>query len=182
MSDLDITIDRSPALSLEAYVFPKSEDWKAIVDNENPQHSKIFQVPGTWTREIHVDGVAPSKASGPVLAFISCPNCKNVLILHSKVHKIDHKCKVTPDFKCNHCEFHRKIYLDEFHDKPLYACAIEKFEGKRVIPEIIYCQGLDTAEARRNLGVLMPNQKLVAIARAIGFQAGNKDGSILIAR
>jgi hypothetical protein len=181
MVDLDITIDRSPALVIDAYIFPKSEDWKAEIDVANPQHSKIFQVPGTWCREVKVKGQEPTKTSGPVLAFISCPNCKNVLILHSKVHKIDSKCRVTPDFKCNHCEFHRKIYLDEFHNKPLYACAIERFEGSKIIPEIIYCQGLNEREARMNLGTLSRNQKLVAIGRAIGFRPGNKDGSILTA-
>ena len=172
-------IDRSPALSLEVYVFPKSNDWTVEPNIEQPELSKIFPVPGTWARDLKSTGAKHDGIPKEILAIVSCPNCHNALVLHDRIQKIDHKGKVSPDFHCNHCKFHRRVYLDEFHNKPLWACAIERFERSKIIPEIIYCQGLTESEARFNLGNLRNNQRLVAIGRAIGFMAANKDGSEL---
>jgi hypothetical protein len=105
--------------------------------------------------------------------------------LHKQVHAIDRLGRVTVngdgDFQCPYskhgqrCGFHRKIYLDEWGNKPLYACAVER-DGK---PEIHYMHASTQAEARVHLGP--GHYTIVAIGRAIGFFVHDKHGEDLSA-
>ncbi|MDE2020830.1 MAG: hypothetical protein KGJ13_10885, partial [Patescibacteria group bacterium] len=71
-----------------------------------------------------------------------------------------------------------KIYLDMYHDKPLWACAVERFVHGNVRPEIIYVHGRNETEARTNLGV-MKQTRIVAIGRAIGYFVQDTKGEVL---
>jgi uncharacterized protein YbaR (Trm112 family) len=159
---LPVTVERARAISRDALIFAKSKDWEYQVDPTNVNNSKIRGVPETW--------FLPGGLNPEILALICCPQCSNVLVLHSRIHKIDKHGRVSPDFNCNHCKLHRPLFLDEIHNKPLWACAIERISKRGDIKcEILYTCGADEAEARRGFGAALVGVRIVAIARAIGY-------------
>jgi hypothetical protein len=158
------TIDCSPSLVIDAFVFPKSNDWEWT-------ENSISGVPGTWHERI--EGMPKW-----TLALICCPN-NHVSILGSQVSKVSSIGKVYPSYQCRPptghgtCSFHRNAYLDRWNKKPLYACAIER-DGK---PEMIYTHASTQAEARIQLGP--GNYRIVAIGPAIGYFVADKKGDVL---
>ena len=157
-----VTVERARAISREALIFAKSKDWVYDEDKENVNNSKIRGVPDTW--------YLPPGLNPEILALICCPRCVNVLVLHKRIHKIDRHGQVSPDFSCNHCKLHRPLFLDEIHNQPLWACAIERISKRGNIKcEILYTCGANEAEARQGFGAALIGVRIVAIARAIGF-------------
>jgi hypothetical protein len=169
-TDPKIAVDRSPSLVKEALVLARSKDWKL---ENTPQGPGIRGIPATWYK----DNSLPSS----ILAIIDCPKCNNISVLHRNVHTIDHNCKVSPDFKCPHCSLHRMLYLDSFFDKPLWACAIERWKNSKVKAEIVYVHAEDEREARTQLGSIGTRDKIVSIGRAIGFFVHDNHGELLSA-
>jgi len=159
------TVDTSPSLVIRPFVFPKKE-WEMLEDG-----NQVKAIPGSWT---------PKHKRHPSLwlALVSCPNCKNISILHKSIHAIDHLGKLTPSYACKYpgCTFHRGVYLDEWNKKPLYACAV--IENNKI--KHYYTHATSQGEARVQLGIGNYTE-IVAIGRAIGFFVEDKQGLILSA-
>jgi hypothetical protein len=150
------TIDRSPSLNIVEFVF-RREDWTFTTDGHQTGINKDTAPPGTWC--LPCEGCEKT-----VLGFFRCPNCKEISVLDSRVHKVDNLGKVSPSLQCKYsgCSFHRKCYLDKWNNKPLYACAVVR-NGRN---EIHYMHARTAAEARIHLGA--GDYKIVGIGLAIG--------------
>jgi hypothetical protein len=162
------TIDRSPALNIEVYVFPR-ETWKFFTDGRNTGIDKDTAKPGTWC--LPCEGVSKS-----TLGFFRCPNCKEISVLDNRVHRIDQFGKVTQSLQCKYkgCSFHRKCYLDKWNDKPLYACAVVR----NGVNEIHYMHARNQAEARLHLGA--GDYKIVGIGLAIGHHNSGDTREVIV--
>lgn len=117
---------------------------------------------------------------GKVYAFVSCPQCRQVVMLADRVTKCDILGHLQPDFAHQGCEFRRVAYLDNWNDRVLYACSYWK--GANL--EIAYVHGNTPAMARLELGASCKDEDIVAIGRAIGFfvdEQADKTGLILSA-
>jgi hypothetical protein len=164
-------IDRSPSLQLDSVVLPKGE-WEFVKD-ENQLHPQLNSfVPGTWIKP-------ESWMNKRILAAFSCPNCHAIRFLVDGIHKIDHVGKVQPDVQCKagKCSFHRRMYLDRWNKKPLYAVALENWNGSKWTPEIRYTHADTEAEARFMMG--QGPFRIVGAAPAIGFFVEDKVGDKL---
>lgn len=177
-----LEVDRSPSLVSDAFIFAKSDDWVFQRDEQNPRDSRIEGPPGTWAR-LPREWRSISKHIQDIICITRCPNCKNFNALHMGVHRFDHLGRVSPDYKCMNCDFHRIVYLDEINDKPLYACAIERLKGGKWKPEMIYTHAQDQTEALKQLGkdAIDNRVRIVGIGRAIGFKVMDNHGERLLA-
>jgi hypothetical protein len=167
---MEYEIDRSPSLVVESVVLARAgEDGKDAwtFSNEDGRLGVQF-VPMTWT-------TPPDGMPASMLALVCCPNCRGVMALARGVHAVDPVTgRVRPDLIHKKCGFHRRVHLDRWNRKPLYACAIER-RGRdgRYHPEVTYCSADTQDEARFHLG--LGDYRIVAVGRAIGFFA-SKDG------
>lgn len=155
----ETAIDRRSAISTEVILFEKAK-WDVKGD-------KIQGKPGTW---FFLQGRG---------VFLCCPKCCLPVFLHPKITKINRKGQLIPDFLCTNkiknkpCHFHRKVFLDQWHEnKRIYACAIIR-NGK---PEITYTQANSQKEAISQLG---PCDSITAVAPAIGFFSHDKEGKVI---
>lgn len=169
-----VSVDRQNAVSKDAYVFPKSEDW--VFQGDAPQTLQMDGEPGTWSKPPEV---LAGLAFGVIQALIRCPNCFGVSILAKSVTQIDEKGRLYPDFSCTHhaCNFRRVTYLDEWNDKTLYALAFVRRD--RI--ELLYTHATTVEDAAKEL-VGIPRESVIAIGPAIGFfvdEQADKNGSIL---
>jgi hypothetical protein len=134
-------------------------------------------VPKTWIRPM-------SGQSKTVLAMICCPSCRRVQIVDSRVHKFSQKGQIliTDNSEPEHahaficmCGYVRRVFLDRWLKKPLYACAIERFasDGK-IVPEIVYVNANSPQEAKIQCGA--GNYRFVEVGLAIGFFTADKNG------
>ncbi len=159
--------DRDP-LVREVHVFRRA-NWTC-------QDLNLLPIPNTWC-PVHHEGDSTRipmmrllKKAG-AFAVVCCPSCKTVQVLLEGVHRYDSLGKVNPAFVCaSKCGFHRTVYLDMLHNKPLYAIAIEEPDGK---PEIVHTHARDVLEARKQLGPGF-HGKIVGIAPAIGVFVDEK--------
>lgn len=162
-------ITSSASLVVRPFVFRKA-DWIYYGDESNRQ--TVRGTPGTWD-------TGPIHKPDWLLGIVCCPACSGLSMIHRKVHTIDELGHITPDLRCPYnkngqrCGFHRKVYLDEWNKKALYACAVER-NGK---PEIHYMHADNQREARLHLGP--GNYQIVAIGRAIGFFVHDSHGEDL---
>lgn len=133
-------------------------------------------VPETWIRPI--DGMMPT-----VLALVCCPKCKAAKIIDSRVHRVTEKGEIKTlrehgeegDFHCQ-CGLLRRVYLDRWLKKPLYACAVEWFLPDGTMrPEIIYVNADSEGEAKFHCGA--GNYRFVSVGLAIGFLKATADDS-----
>ena len=172
-------VDRSPALHLEPEFFDKSEDWK-FVEVDGEQNRKLVSfVPGTWIE-------VQSWMNPNILAVFSCPACKGIRFLVKGVHTIEHDGRVKPDIQCkaNGCQFHRRVYLNRWNKKPVYACALERWNPRtqKWSPEVHYVSATSQQEAREQLGNTLIGAREVSIGPAIGFFVKDgKDDTKLVA-
>lgn len=153
------SVDSRASINIEPMVLPL-EEWTLLGAGTELQ---INGVPGSWCRK-------PKRLVAPqMMAMVCCPNCKNISVLHKKVHEIDRFGKVTPDFICKYtgCSFHRKLYLDKWNDKPLYICTIVRAEKAEY--EHIFCHARSQAEARLHIGPGV--YTIVAIGLAVNAKA-----------
>jgi hypothetical protein len=166
-------IDRSPSLSLDSVVLPKG-DWTFVKDELQPYPVLDSFVPGTWIK-------AEPWMNKRILAAFSCPNCQVISSLIDGIHKIDHVGKVQPDVQCKagNCTFHRRMYLDRWNKKPLYAVALENWNHRlqKWTPEIRYTHADSEAEARFMIG--QGPFRIVGAAPAIGYFVDDKMGDKL---
>ena len=171
-----VSVDSSPSLIVDSVVLPKST-WEFSTPEEGSIHAPdlISYVPGTWIERL-------SWMNPRLLAAFCCPNCRGIRYLVKGIHTIDHLGLVKPDISCKNgpCTFHRKVYLDRWNKKPLYASAIERIVNGKIVPEIHHTHATTPQEAAFHLG--QGNYKIVAIGPAIGFKvADGKDDTKLIA-
>jgi len=139
-------------------------------------------VPGTWARR-------PEGVDDRILGFFCCPNCRGVSILLRQVHAVnDRNGQLSPDFRCTYfprkrqqCPFHRRVHLDRWNHKPLWACAVNMRQPNGAWkPEIHIVHAETEAEAWFHMG--RGDYQRVAAGRAIGFVAPEAGkGSILLA-
>jgi hypothetical protein len=176
-------IDRSPSLQLDSVVLPKGE-WEFDYPVNNGGKAPVYKtelvsfVPGTWIK-------AELWMNKRILAAFSCPNCKAIRFLVDGIHTIDHMGRVKPDVQCKarstiagvECSFHRRVFLDRWNKKPLYAVAIENWNGKVWTPEIRYTHADNEAEARFMMG--QGPFRIVSAGPAIGFFVEDKVGDKL---
>jgi hypothetical protein len=139
---------------------------------------RVQPKPETWFDLRKVEGLPPNS---PILALLSCPRCREANALSKSVTRVDGLGKLFPNFVCGFasCRFTAEIYLDKFHDKPLYALALEN--GERI--ELSYTHANNVEEASRGIaGKLLQGWRVIGIGPAIGFHVkpGSK-GSVLIA-
>ncbi len=161
--------------STETVVLARAE-WETVL--HEGMLEKVQPIPETWFDCRKMQGLLPT---GNIIALLACPRCRNANAIASNITRIDGLGKMSPRFICGFstCRFTAEIYLDKFHDKPLYALSLEN--GERI--EISYTHASSVAEASRGIGgKLRAGWRVVAIAPAIGFHvaAGSK-GSVLIA-
>jgi hypothetical protein len=164
-------------LNLQPFVFEKAE-WEMNIDGN------IRPTQGTWMRPTHpkLKELLPKDC----FAIFSCPNCGNVSAYRNKFHKVDNLGKVTlsPNVHddrlptCRACNFDCIVYLDKFHNKPLYCMSYVENEELK----FLYTHATTQTEARRAFGNM--NYNIVGIAPAIGFhiekeKASDSRGSIL---
>jgi hypothetical protein len=164
-------IDRSPTINVDPVFLPKGE-WEFVKDVVLPYPQLNSYVPGTWIKP-------ESWMDRRIVAAFSCPNCKEIRFLMKGIHDVDHMGKVSPTVQCKagNCTFHRRVYLDRWNKKPLYAVAIENWNGKSWTPEIRYTHADTEAEARFMMGD--GPFRIVAAAPAIGFFVEDKVGDKL---
>jgi hypothetical protein len=169
-------IDRSPSLNLDSVVLPKG-DWEFVLPDNGIVKKLVSFVPGTWfPRE---DWMDPR-----LLVTFSCPNCHAIRMLMKGVHDIDHMGRVKPDIQCKagNCTFHRRVYLDRWNKKPLYAVALEIWDQRKKSwkPEIRYTHAENEAEARFMMGdPITQGFRIVSAGPAIGFFVEDKVGNRL---
>lgn len=150
-----------------------AEDWGYGQD----EHKRVgFRAPVPLTWIAPVRGMAKT-----VKALVCCPNCRMPKLLDERVHKVDIHCEVKPSFHCQ-CGFHRRIFLDRWLKKPVYACAIEwilserdpKTGYQKIRPDIVYVSADNDAEARVQCG---PGYyRFVAVAQAIAWFTQDAEG------
>jgi hypothetical protein len=170
-------VDRSPSLNLESAVLPKGE-WQFVKVDNQPYPQLHEFIPGTWIKP-------ESWMNKKILAAFSCPNCKEIRFLIEGIHTIDHMGRVKPDVQCKaraslsniECSFHRRVYLDKWNKKTLYAVAIENWTGFKWTPEIRYTHADSEAEARFMMGE--GQFRIVACGPAVGFFVEDKVGDKL---
>lgn len=160
-----VAVSSNASLVIDPFIF-KREEWET--EGVWPNVA-IKGIPGTWCQR---------NRQWPkfLLAIVCCPACCRNIIVHGEVSTIDILGKVSPSFQHAGCSFHRNIFLDKWNDKPLYACAIYRENGKT---EIIYTHAQDAREARMHLGP--GNYQITAIGPAIGFFVQDKHGDKLSA-
>lgn len=174
-------IDRQNAVDPTVFVFARAS-WVFIGTHpENMQIDPRSVELGSWSKppsfmnEYHL-------TFGKVYAILSCPNCGGISMVADKVTRCDVKGKLDPDFACTHsgCGFRRAVYLDNWNDRVLYACAYWK--SGRI--EIAYCHGSTPHMARMELGMTARDSDIISIGPAIGFfvdEQADKSGKILTA-
>ena len=108
-------------------------------------------------------------------ALVSCPKCKEVNAVAHQVSTIDKLGKICPRYICGykHCRYSCEIYLDEFHDKVLYAIALQ--DGKRI--QLQYTHAKTVEEASR--GIDRRRWSVIGIGPAIGYFVDDKKGDQL---
>lgn len=127
---------------------------------------QVLPVPATWDECPEVDRV---------LALVGCPKCGKANGLVESVHSVTSTGEVQPRFQCAECDFARGIYLDRWNKrKPLYAIAIERRAGNRIVAEMHYAHASNEREARFHLGP--GNYRVVAVAPAVGYHAEDDNG------
>jgi hypothetical protein len=178
---------RQNAVDDEAYIFPK-EEW--VFSGDHPQTMQISPVPGTWCPPPEM---LSGSAFGKILALVSCPNCRNVSAFTSSVFEITQKGEVSPDFQCGHaaagligplrrrCDLHKRVLLDEWNDKRLYACSYLDHAGKEPRIRILYTHATTYEGARLELGASVADSDIIAIGPAVGFFVDDRKGDILSA-
>lgn len=179
---LTMEIDRSPSLQIDSVVLPKG-NWTFDYPETGFSKGAVLKTrlvefqPGTWIK-------AESWMDKRIIAVFSCPNCHEIRFLATGIHTIDHLGKVSPDVQCKaklpsnaECSFHRRVYLDRWNKKPLYAVALENWDGKKWTPEIRYTHADSEAEARFMMG--QGAFRIVGAAPAIGFFVEDKVGDKL---
>jgi hypothetical protein len=173
------SIDTTISINLEPLILPRSE-W--TFEDGRIMHS----VPGTWCK-------VPEGCPQDWHCLVTCPRCKNVMVLHKAVHEISFEGHVTlfadrrASFSCRHkdvgkppCTLARNLWLDKWSDKPLYACAIEWIsKGKVVKKEIHYMHATNHEEAKFHMGP--GNYRIVAVGPAVGALVDDKHGDRLSA-
>jgi hypothetical protein len=149
------------------------EDWGYGQDT----HKRVgfnHPQPLTWIKPL--EGMART-----IKAIVCCPNCQMPKLVDERVHKVDYTCEVKPSFHCQ-CGFHRRIFLDRWLKKPIYACAIEwilkdvdpKTGYHKIRKDIVYVSAETEAEARIQCG---PGYyRFVAVGLAIAWFTRDKDG------
>jgi hypothetical protein len=148
-------------------------EWETIVVNGKIE--RIRPVPDTWHDLRKTDGVSP------LFALVACPRCHSPTALAQGKTRLDGLGKLIPTFVCTvaACQFRAELYLDKFHEKPLYALAMQN--GERI--ELSYTHASSVAEASRGVPAkIAAGWAVIGIARAVGYhvQPGSK-GDILIA-
>ena len=161
--------DSNVSLNIRPFFFKKADQWETQTVNNQIGYRGT---PGTWLK-------IESRSAPRLLAFICCPNCKQIRALMRGIHIVDFYGKIKPDLICDvadnvtmhRCSFHRKSYLDRWQKgRPLYAIAVEYHNGK---PEIFYCHADNQAEARAHVGP--GDYRIIAIGPVIGYEALDAD-------
>lgn len=142
------------------------------------QIERVQPVPETWYDLRKIEG-RPTGAD--IIALLCCPSCRNANAVSRRVTRVSSLGKLSPRFVCGFstCRFTAEIYLDKYHDKPLYALALEN--GERI--ELSYTHADNVKEASRGVaGRVAMGWRIIGIGPAVGYhvQAGSK-GSVLIA-
>lgn len=170
---------QSIAVTQDAIVLARAE-WELTFheDEGESRLERVQPIPETWTDLRKIQGIP--KGAG-IVALLACPKCREVNALSKHVTRFDALGKLIPTFVCGmaKCKFRNEIYLDKFHEKPLYALALEN--GERI--ELSYTHANNVTEASRGVAAkLLQGWRVIGIGPAIGFhvQPGSK-GSVLIA-
>jgi len=165
--------------STQTVVLPRTE-WEVIFSEVDGVKSieRVQPIPESWFDLRKIEGLP---ANVTLLALLTCPKCREVNALAKGVTKIDSLGKLIPNFVCgvSTCKFTAEVYLDKFHDKPLYALALEN--GERI--ELSYTHANNVKEASLAVsGKLLSGWRVIGIGPAIGYhvQPGSK-GSVVIA-
>ena len=150
--------------------------WETVLFQERLE--RVQPIPETWFDLRKVQGLPPGS---PITALLCCPLCKQANAVSKSVTRIDGLGKLIPRFTCGFatCKFTAEIYLDKYHDKPLYALALEN--GERI--ELSYTHADNVKEASRGVaGRIAAGWRVIGIGPAIGYhvQPGSK-GSIVLA-
>src|SRR5271156_4309489 len=112
-----IEVDRKNATSKDAFIFARAE-WDFQVDASDVLHITP-PPPGTWSPPC--EGYE-TQGSDYDLAWLSCPKCRKIVVLDTRVHSVDARdSRLSPDFRHQGCSFARRAYLDKWGDKSLYA-------------------------------------------------------------
>lgn len=170
-------VSSTTSLVVDPIIFTSStlEEW-GFGKDEHVRAGFAHPVPKTWIRP---QGVASSYKG-----ILCCPNCRNIKLIDDRVHDIEPNgylvTKAGGDFHCQ-CGLHRKVFLDRWLKKPLYACVIERIlpgldsNGfARIKRDIVYVSADNQAEAKFHCGP--GNYRFVEVAPAIGFFTRDADG------
>jgi hypothetical protein len=151
-------------------------DWETVWHEGRLE--RVKPVPETWYDLRKVQGLPKGY---PIQVLISCPRCKDANAVSARVTKISSLGQMRPEFVCGvmACRFRADIYLDKYHDKPLYALALEN--GERI--ELSYTHASTVEEASRGVTAkVLQGWRVIGIGPAIGYHVkpGSK-GTVLIA-
>lgn len=124
-------------------------------------------VPGTWHDVRKVKGVP----SG-LVALVCCPTCREVFAISSRVHSVRDDGVIQGTVTCTRgtCAFRAVLTLEGWNvKKPLYAVAIERWDGKEWIGEMHHTYADSAEEAKAQCAHLGGVYRIGAAALAIGF-------------
>ena len=166
----------APAAQSDRTVVLARTEWPVVLVEGRIE--RVQPIPESW-HDLRRAGGLPK--GSPLFALVACPQCRNPTALAHGKTRVDGLGKLVPDFVCTFaaCRFRATLYLDKFHEKPLYALAMQN--GERI--EISYTHASSVAEA--SLGVpakIAAGWAVIGISLAIGYhvQPGSK-GATLIA-
>ena len=135
-------------------------------------------VPGTWHDVRKVAGCPKG-----LVALVCCPTCGEMFALSDRVHEIDEKGHVKHSVPCTRgtCSFRASLILEKWNKKPLYAVAIERWNGRAWIAEMHHTHANSDTEARAQCSHLGGRYRIVSAAPVVGWFVEDAHGEKLSA-